>query len=116
VGITLAASTGAGVEEVVMAVLMTQDLPVGREDVEAVTAEMQVKQRLPAGLILHTFTVTPQGVHVVDVWESTAHYDKFRDERLMPAMAKVMAERGIQMDGLPPAPEFSEAFDVITGQ
>jgi hypothetical protein len=53
-----------------MAVLMTQDLPVGREDVEAVTAEAQARESLPDGLILHTFTVTPQGVHVVDVWEA----------------------------------------------
>jgi hypothetical protein len=72
--------------------------------------------RILDGLILHTFIVTPEGVRIVDVWESSAHYDKFRDERLMPAMGKVMAERGIPMDGPPPAPEFNEAFDVITGR
>jgi hypothetical protein len=102
--------------EAIMAVLLTQDLPVGREDVEAVSAEMGVRESPPEGLILHTFTVTPAGVHVVDVWESTAHYDRFRDDRLMPAMGKVMAERGISMEGPPPTPEFSEAFDLIMGR
>jgi hypothetical protein len=34
----------------------------------------------------------------------------------MPAMAKVMAERNIPMNAPPPEPEFSEAFDLITGQ
>jgi CheY-like chemotaxis protein len=103
-------------EEAMMAVLLTQDLPVGREDVEAVSAEMGAKENPPDGLIMHTFTVTGEGVHVVDVWESTAHYDRFRDDRLMPAMGKVMAERGISMDRPPPTPEFSEAFDLITGR
>jgi hypothetical protein len=102
--------------EPTMAVLLTQDLPVGREDVEAVSAEMGVKENPPDGLILHTFTVTPEGVHIVDVWESAAHYDRFRDERLMPAMGKVMAERGVPMDGPPPAPQFADAFDVIVGR
>ncbi|MDQ1721554.1 MAG: hypothetical protein QOI26_1288 [Pseudonocardiales bacterium] len=98
-----------------MAVLLTQDLPVTREDVEAISAEMGVREDPPDGLILHTFTVTTEGVHVVDVWESSAHYDRFRDERLMPAMSKVMAERNVSLDGPPPEPEFIEAFDVITG-
>jgi hypothetical protein len=92
-------STGVPtMEEAMMAVLLTQDLPVGREDVEAVSAEMGAKENPP------------------DVWESTAHYERFRDDRLMPAMGKVMAERGISMDGPPPTPEFSEAFDLITGR
>jgi hypothetical protein len=34
----------------------------------------------------------------------------------MPAMGKVMAERGVPMDGRPVEPEFSEAFDVIKGR
>ena len=99
-----------------MAVLLTQDLPVGREDVEAVSAEMDVKDNPPDGLILHTFTETPQGVQVVDVWESAAHYDRFREERLMPAMAKVMAERGVAVDGPPPEGRFADAFDLIIGR
>lgn len=99
-----------------MAVLLTQDLPAGREDIEAVSAEMGARENPPEGLILHTFTVTPEGVHVVDVWESAAHYDKFRQERLMPALAKVMTARGVPMDGPPPAAQMVEAFDVIVGR
>jgi hypothetical protein len=99
-----------------MAVLLTQDLPVGREDVEAVSAELGVRDNPPDGLILHLFTATPEGVRVVDVWESAAHYDKFREDRLMPAMSKVMAERGVALDGPPPVPQFDEAFDVTMGR
>lgn len=99
-----------------MAILLTQDLPVGREDLEAVSTEMGVRDNPPDGLILHTFTLTSEGVHVVDVWESSAHYDRFRDERLMPAMGKVMAQRGVPLDGPPPTPTLVDAFDVITGR
>ncbi len=99
-----------------MTVLLTQDLPVKPEDLEAVSAEMGVRQDPPEGLILHTYTVTPEGIHVVDVWESSEHYTRFRDERLMPAMTKVMAERHVSMDGPPPEPTFVEAHDVITGR
>jgi hypothetical protein len=102
--------------ETTMAVLLTQDLPVKREDVEAVSAEMDVRNNPPEGLILHTFTLTEQGVHVVDVWESSSHYDRFRDARLMPAMGKVMAERGTALQGPPPEPQLTEAFDVIVGR
>lgn len=96
-----------------MAVLLTQDLPVGREDLEAVSAEMGVRENRPDGLILHTFIETPAGVHVVDVWETAEHYDTFRDERLMPAIGKVMTARGVSMDGPPPAPVITEAYDLI---
>lgn len=96
-----------------MAVLLTQDLPVGRAELEAVSAEMGVHDNHPDGLILHTFIETPDGVHVVDVWESAAHYDRFRDDRLMPAIGKVMAGRGVAIEGPPPAPVISEAYDLI---
>lgn len=99
-----------------MAVLLTQDLPVTREDVEAVSAELGVRDNPPEGLILHTFTVTSEGVHVVDVWESPEHYDRFRDERLMPVMTRVMAERNRSLPGPPPEPEFVEAYDVVKGR
>ncbi len=98
-----------------MTVLLTQDLPVRREDVEAVSAELGVRENPPAGLIVHVFTVTPEGVHVVDVWESADHYYRFQRERLMPALGKVMAERGVPMEGAPPEPVFTEAFDLVTG-
>jgi hypothetical protein len=106
----------AGEREAVMAVLLTQDLPVTREDVEAVSAELGVKDNPPEGLILHTFTVTSEGVHVVDVWESSEHYDRFRDERLMPVMTRVMAERNRSLGGPPPEPQFVEAYDIVKGR
>lgn len=96
-----------------MTVLMTMDLPMQRADLEAVSSAMGVRENPPAGLIVHVMTETANGVHVVDVWESQADFDRFSNSQLMPTMQKVMAERHISMDGPPPEPTFEEAFDVV---
>ena len=97
-----------------MVVLMTMDVPLTREDVEAVSAALGPD---PAkGLIAHVMTKTPDGVHVTDIWESQADFQKFSDEQLMPAMQQVLSERGISLDGPPPEPTFEEAFDLVRGR
>jgi hypothetical protein len=54
-------------------------------------------------------------VHVTDVWESQAAFEKFRDNKLMPSMQKFMAEHNMSMDQAP-APQLEEAFDVVRGR
>ena len=100
-----------------MPVLMTMDMPVGREDVEALSTAMGVRDNPPDGLIAHVFTEESGRVHIVDIWESEEHYARFRDDRLMPTMGKVMSERGISLPpGADPEPQFAEAFDLIRGK
>jgi len=113
---TTLATFNAESQEASMTVLMTMDLPVQRADLEAVSSAMGVRENPPAGLIVHVMSETSNGVHVVDIWESKAAFDKFNDDRLMPTMQKVMAERNISMDGPPPVPTFDEAFDMVRGR
>jgi hypothetical protein len=97
-----------------MTVLVTADIPVSRADVEAVGQDMgDVYDNPPEGLIVHVATETDGGVHIVDVWESAEHQERFMAERLGPSIAKVMAERGIPVDGPPPPFVVTEAFDLI---
>jgi hypothetical protein len=98
-----------------MTVLMTLDLPVSREDLEALSAAAGSVENPPEGLIVHTATETAGGVRVVDVWESQAQFEKFRDDRLMASLQKVAAERGLEVSG-PPEPTFEEVFDVVQGR
>ena len=98
-----------------MTIVMTMDLPVAKDDVEAVSAGMHTHENPPMGLIVHTATETANGVHVVDVWESQADYEKFRDEMLMPAMEKYLAEHNMTMDAAP-QPTLEDAFDVVRGR
>jgi hypothetical protein len=50
---------------------------------------------------------------VVDVWESEPQWVRFREERLNPAIGKVMADRGVSLDGPPPEPTLNEAYDLV---
>jgi hypothetical protein len=99
-----------------MPVLLTMDLPIGREDLEAVSSAMGVRDDPPDGLIVHVMTGTADGVHVVDIWESQDHFEQFNDARLVPTMQKVLGERGVALDGPPPKPTFDEAFDLVRGR
>ena len=42
---------------------------------------------LPDGLIAHVAGPTDEGVRVIDIWESEATWERFRAERLAPALA-----------------------------
>ena len=98
-----------------MAVLMQMDLPVSREDVEALSATMRTHDDPPGGLIAHAVTETTNGIHVVDIWDSKEAFEKFNADRLTPAMQQTIAQRNITLDG-PPQQTFDEAFDVVRGR
>jgi hypothetical protein len=97
-----------------MTVVMTMDLPVSREDLEAVSADLGTHENPPDGLIVHVATRTADGVHVLDVWENEAAFEKFRDNQLLPSMQKYMAEHEMSMDQAP-QPRLDDAFDVVRG-
>ena len=46
----------------------------------------------PAGLIVHAAGRTPEGVRVIDIWESEAAHEAFATERLGPARTKVLGD------------------------
>ena len=39
---------------------------------------------VPQGGILHITSFSPQGAHIVDVWESQEAFQRFLEDRLMP--------------------------------
>jgi hypothetical protein len=99
-----------------MTVLLTMDLPVSREILEAVSSQMGVRDDPPDGLVVHVMTETADGVHVVDVWDSVDQFTRFRDTRLLPAMGQVMEAAGIAMPEPPPEPAITEAHDIVVGR
>jgi hypothetical protein len=100
-------------------VIMNQTMPEGTpiEMLDGVTEEMGAKADPPAGLILHVHFEDGGRVHITDVWESEQDYLTFRDQRLMPAMEKVAAERGVDMSQSgPPDTAFVEVRDFVRGR
>ena len=50
----------------------------------------------PAGLITHVAAKRDGGLRYVDVWESEADWERFRDAHIEPAVTKVLAGFGIE--------------------
>jgi hypothetical protein len=61
-----------------------------------------IKEKLgdvtPAGLVAHVVIEREGGLRYVDVWETEAAWNTFRDERVEPVVAEVLAGLGIPHD------------------
>jgi heme-degrading monooxygenase HmoA len=77
------------------------------DDYERVAKAVGVDGNPPEGLIVHAAGEENGKWRSVDVWESEAAYQRFRDERLMPAVREAMGEAAIAA-GPPP----QESFEV----
>jgi hypothetical protein len=62
---------------------------VGTNMYDGVTDAMDVRNDPPAGLIFHWAGEVDGKWTVTDVWESREAYDRFREERLFPAIRQV---------------------------
>ncbi|MCW2671456.1 MAG: hypothetical protein JWP14_45 [Frankiales bacterium] len=101
-----------------MAVILQQVMPAGVsiDMVDEVTAEMGVDSSPPVGLLVHTHYEHDGRVHVMDVWESAEAHQSFAESRLMPAMGKVAAARGIDLAAAgPPDVVFTDVHRVVRG-
>jgi hypothetical protein len=72
-------------------VIRTTDFPegVGTQMYDGVQAELGIESDPPPGLIVHWAGEMDGKWTVLDLWESREEYDRFRDERLFPAIQKV---------------------------
>ena len=71
--------------------------------VDAVNAEIGVERDPPPGLVLHCAGETDGRWQIVDVWESEEQAQRFDDERLRPAIEKVI---GATPPGPPPSTQY----------
>lgn len=60
-------------------------------------------EEAPEGLILHSAGQSDRGWYVYDIWESREAFQRFMDEKLMPAVSEVMGDQ-------PPPPEAAPQF------
>ena len=62
----------------------------------------EIRKRLgdetPPGLVAHVVIRRQQGLRYVDVWETEADWDRFRDERAEPVVDGILQELGIPHD------------------
>jgi hypothetical protein len=77
---------------------------------EAVTGRVMPGDQLPDGCELHIAGPVEQGWRVITVWESREAFDRFRQEKLLPAIREVAPEQA------PPGaePEVNPVHKLIT--
>ena len=73
-----------------------QDVPANEE------MYAQIKPRLgdrpPKGLVAHVVLTREGGLRYVDVWETQADWERFRDEEVEPAVDAVLSAIGLPHD------------------
>ena len=79
----------------------TQDVPIDATFYRRITDELGPE--VPDGLIVHFATERPGGLRYYTVWESQEAADCFVEERLHPALHKLLHE--VFGDDIPPEPE-----------
>lgn len=73
-----------------MATVMVMNWPgITKEHYDALLREVKLEENPPKGGKYHVAWSTPQGMHVVDVWDSQASFEQFLKTRLMPAVQKL---------------------------
>ncbi len=73
-----------------------QDVPANEQHYREIRAELG--EATPAGLVAHVVVQRDGGLRYVDVWESRDAWERFREQRLHPAVDKVMAAHGVNRD------------------
>ena len=68
-----------------MTYAFVQDVPASWQHYQQTVACLL--EPVPVGLILHVAGPTAEGVRVIDIWESEQAWQRFRAERLAPAIA-----------------------------
>jgi hypothetical protein len=90
-----------------MAIAVIQTFEATREEYDAVQEKLDPEANPPEGGIVHTAGTLSNGrMRVIDIWESEADFQRFREERLAPAIAEVAGETPV------PEIEIYELFDL----
>jgi hypothetical protein len=84
---------------------------VTADQYDQVNAEARVDSDPPAGLMFHCAGEVDGAWQILDVWDSEADAQKFDDERLVPAIEKVL---GMRPPGPAPGTQSYELHHLIT--
>ena len=81
------------------------------ETYEAVTEKVMSGDELPEGCELHIAGPVEAGWRVITVWDARENFDRFREEKLLPALREVAGDQAA-----PPAaePEVNPVHKLIT--
>jgi hypothetical protein len=91
-----------------MAVVVVGVIPGGNQETyENVSAKVMSGGQLPDGCQLHVAGPVDEGWRIITVWDSPEQLQRFRDEKLVPALREAGVEDNV-------VPEVSPVHRVIT--
>jgi len=73
-----------------------QDVPANEEIYQQIKARLG--EQPPKGLVAHVVLSREGGLRYVDVWETQADWERFRDEEVEPAVEAVLSAIGLPHD------------------
>ena len=75
----------------------------------------EIGEEAPKGLVVHLVVESEGGLRHIGVWDTRSDWERFRDERIQPAVGKVLTAAGFSQ--LPPRPVEEEmaVVDVVIG-
>jgi catechol 2,3-dioxygenase-like lactoylglutathione lyase family enzyme len=76
-----------------MSYAFTRDVPIDESHYGEVRAA--IGTATPEGLVVHLVVRRDGGLRYIDVWDSEAHWRRFHDQRIGPAVQKIMAAHGM---------------------
>ena len=90
-----------------------RDVPASADQYREVRADLG--DELPKGLVAHLVVQRPEGgLRYIDVWDTEADWERFRDQRLTPAVEAMFARHGLPTGINGPAPEPLDVIDAWT--
>lgn len=92
-----------------MSVVVSAVAPFDQDMYEAITAKVMSDDQLPDGCELHIAGPVEQGWRVITVWESREAFDRFREEKLLPAIREIAGA-----EAPPPEPDVNPVHKLIT--
>ena len=79
---------------------------ITKEIYDAIQAQLDLEGNPADGLLVHSAGELDGRFQVWNIWESTAHFERFRSERLRPALIAVIGEERAAAMGDPENIEF----------
>jgi predicted ester cyclase len=76
----------------------------------------ELGQAPPAGLLCHIVVRSEEGLRHINAWQNQKDFEEFREERLLPALTKVMEKSGIKQVPQMDPPILLDVIDFWVGQ
>lgn len=96
-----------------MAYAVEYEVP-GNEQIYA-KVKAEIGEETPDGMVVHFVVKSEGGLRHFEVWDSQQDWERFRDERVDPAVGKVLASLGFEGERPTPHEQVMEVVDVWTG-